>query len=139
MKANALGLVWITVKDFKQAIKFYTEIAGLQIKEVNEEWGWAELEGHEGGMRLGIGKQQPGCQELVAPGGNAVMTLTVDSLEDAIEELQNKGATLIGKMEVVPGHVKMQAVKDTEGNIIQFVEIITANTCATNDHGCGCH
>ena len=41
MRTNSIDLVWIVVKDFKNAVKFYTEVAGLKVVEMKEEWGWA--------------------------------------------------------------------------------------------------
>lgn len=125
MQAKSIGLVWIVVKDFKKAVKFYTEVAGLKLVEENEEWGWAELEGHEGkGMRLGIARSDLKGEDPVQPGQNAVLTITVENIEKAIENAQKQGSVLVGKIEVVPGHVKMQSVRDTEGNLFQFCELI---------------
>jgi predicted enzyme related to lactoylglutathione lyase len=142
MRAKSIGLVWIAVKDFKTAIKFYTEVVGLKIAEMNEEWGWAELEGHEGeGMRLGIAQQRLKGQDPVQPGQNAVLTITVDNIEKASKNLQKQGAKLIGTIEEVPGHVKLQTVKDTEGNCFQLVEVISEEACSTDDrmNSCCCH
>lgn len=136
MKTNSIGLAWITVKDFKNAVKFYTEVAGLKVAEMNEEWGWAELEGHDGsGMRLGIAQHQEGChtdacyESPIKPGQNSVITLTIDNIEQAQKEIQKQGASLIGEIHEVPGHVKMQTVRDAEGNIFQLVEVVAHKSC----------
>lgn len=123
MSAKSLDLVWISVNDFKKAIKFYTEVVGLKLLECNEEWGWAELEGQNGGIKLGIGQYRP-KQDAVEPGQNAVMTFTVENIDQAVKDLRQKGATLIGEIEEVPGHVKMQMVKDVDGNYFHLVEIL---------------
>ncbi len=123
MSAKSLDLVWISVNDFKKAIKFYTEVVGLKLLECNEEWGWAELEGKNGGIKLGIGQHrpQPGAIE---PGQNAVMTFTVENIDHAVKNFRQKGATLVGEIEEVPGHVKMQMVKDVDGNCFHLVETL---------------
>ena len=46
--SKSIDLVWITVSDFSRAVKFYTEVVGLQLLEKNDEWGWAELRGENG-------------------------------------------------------------------------------------------
>ena len=139
MHAKSIGLAWIVVRDIKKAVKFYTEIAGLKLIEMNEEWGWAELEGHEGGgIRMGIAQQRGGDQDPVQPGQNAVLTFTVDNLEDATKDLQSKGTTLVGEVEVVPGHVKLQSVRDTEGNLFQLVEIIAEKSYSNVEHTSSC-
>jgi predicted enzyme related to lactoylglutathione lyase len=138
MKAKSIGLAWIIVKDFKKAVKFYTDVVGLKLKEMNEQWGWAELEGHDGeGMRLGIAQQRSQGQDPIEPGQNAVVTFTVDNIEKAIQNMQKQGAALIGQVEEVPGHVKMQSVRDTEGNFFQLVEILSEVHAPTeHKHSC---
>lgn len=132
MRTQSIGLVWIVVKDFQKAVKFYTEIAGLKIVEINAEWGWAELEGHEGtGMKLGIAQQCEGC-EPIRPGQNGVVTFKVSNIEEACKDLEAQGANLIGKTEEVPGHVKMQTVRDADGNHFQVVEVLS-ETCHSED------
>ena len=126
MKCQSIDLVWITVKDFKKALKFYTEVAGLKVAQANEEWGWAELEGHAGkGMRLGIAQHRPDQKEGVQPGQNGVVTLTVDNIDQARQDLAKQGAKLVGDVLEVPGHVKMQTVQDNDGNTFQIVEDIS--------------
>ena len=139
MRTQSIGLVWIVVKDFKRAVKFYTEVAGLKLIEMNEQWGWAELEGHQGqGMRLGIAQHRPDSQEPIQPGQNGVATFTVDNIEQANKDLVQQGANLVGKVQEVPGHVKMQTVKDADGNVFQIVEVISADTCKTHEKKKSC-
>lgn len=141
MQTKSIGLAWIVVKDFKRAVKFYTEVVGLKLIEMNEEWGWAELEGHEGqGMRLGIAQERLKGEDPIKPGQNAVLTYTVDNLEKAVKNLQKQGAMLLGQPEEVPGHVKMQSVRDTEGNVFQIVEILSekSHSSTSEHHGCCC-
>ncbi len=131
MKPKSMDLVWIVVNDIKKALKFYTETVGLKLKEFHEEFGWAELEGHHGGARIGLAQSQLKEDENVKPGQNAVMTFTVDNLASSIESLKNQGANLVGPMEEIPGHVKMQMVSDSDGNRFQVVEV-----CHTQNHSC---
>lgn len=128
MKIKSVNLAWIVVKDLKKAIKFYTEVVGLKLMEFHEQFGWAELEGHEGGLRIGLGQMQ--AKDGIQPGQNAVITLTVDDIEQAIGNMVSKGAKLIGDVEEVPGHVKMQMVVDEDNNHFQLVELIPATCCS---------
>lgn len=139
IKAKEIGLVWISVKDLQKAVTFYTTVIGLKLLEISEEYGWAELEGHEGGARLGIAQySEDGCP--VKPGQNGVISYTVDHLENAIEELHKQGAVLLGDLEEVPGHVKMQLVQDIDGNIFHIVEVLFEEH-HHHEHGgcCGGH
>lgn len=124
MNLKSMNLAWIVVNDLKKAIKFYTEIVGLKLMELNEQFGWAELEGNEGGARIGLAQVQLKSEDDVQPGQNAVLTFTVHSLEKAIAELLKKGTKLVGGVQEVPGHVKMQTVSDIDGNRFQLVEIL---------------
>ena len=143
MKTKSLGLAWIPVKDFDKAIHFYTEIVGLKLMEMNKEWGWAELEGHEGGSRLGIARYDANSEKEcpVKPGQNAILSFEVDNIEKAVAELQKKGAKFIGDMEEVPGHVKMQLVEDCDGNRIHLTEVIAhhpQSAHSKHEHSGGC-
>lgn len=121
MPAQSMDLAWIVVSDFKAAIKFYTEVVGLKLMEMQEEWGWAELQG-ESGARLGIAKH---CEHTsLGAGQNAVVTFTVKDLDHSKKIMEQKGATCIGDLQEVPGHVRMQLVKDLDGNQFQLVQIL---------------
>ena len=49
MHIDSMDLAWIVVKDLKQAIQYYTETVGLKLMVYDEKFGWAELQGHNGG------------------------------------------------------------------------------------------
>lgn len=127
MKIKEIGLIWIVVKDIKSAVKYYTDVVGLKLMELNEEFGWAELEGHEGGTRLGIAQENR--EEKVLAGQNAVITFTVDNLEKSKEAMVGKGAKCEGDVIEVPGHVKMQTMLDRDGNHFQICELIKHSCC----------
>ncbi len=122
MRVKNIGLSWIVVKNIRDAVKYYTEIVGLKLMELNEEFGWAELEGYEGGSRLGIAQEAP--HEKVKAGQNAVVTFTVEDLEKVKSEMIKKGAKCEGDVIEVPGHVKMQTVVDSDGNRFQICELL---------------
>lgn len=119
MTIEAMDLVWITVKDVKDAVKFYTEVVGLQLMEMSEEWGWAELQG-KNGARLGIGQS---CDKSpISAGDNGIVTFTVKDLDQAKASMMKKGAHCVGEIEEVPGHVRMQMIQDPSGNRFQLVQ-----------------
>lgn len=122
MKVKEMGLSWIVVKDIKAAIQYYTNVVGLKLAEFNEQYGWAELEGHEGGARLGLAQECP--QEKMKAGQNAVVTFTVGDLDKAKSEMVKKGAKFEGEVLEVPGHVKMQTVVDGDGNRFQLCQLL---------------
>jgi predicted enzyme related to lactoylglutathione lyase len=120
MPVQSLELAWVVVSDFKAALKFYTETLGLKVMELSEEYGWAELQGPDGGMRLGLAKQSDNSN--VIAGQNAVVALTVKNIEKTKEELIKKGAKCVGELQVIPGHVKLQMIADADGNLMQLAE-----------------
>lgn len=120
MTAQSMDLAWIVVNDFKAAVKFYTEVVGLQVMDINEEWGWAELQGNNG-ARLGIAKQKE-TSEITA-GQNAIVTFTVKNLDESKAEMVRKGAVCVGVVQDIPGHVRMQLVRDLDGNQFQLVQM----------------
>ncbi len=128
MNLKSIDLIWISVSDLKQAIKFYTETVGLKLMEHHEEFGWAELEGPKGGARLGIAQMQTEKDDVL-PGQNAVLTFSVESLEKANEGMVKNGVKLIGDVQVIPGHVKMQMAADKDGNHFQIVQVLS-HSCA---------
>lgn len=119
MKIKGIFLGWIVVKNMDSAIKFYTQVMGLTLKEHSKEYGWAELSGPDGAI-LGIAQEN---QEFnMKAGTNAVMTITVDNIVKAIEDLKKKGANLQGDVMEIPGEVKLQSLVDADGNMFQIVE-----------------
>jgi predicted enzyme related to lactoylglutathione lyase len=129
MNLKSMNLAWIVVNDLKKAVKFYTETVGLKLNTLDEQFGWAELEGNDGGARIGIAQMKPNSEDGVEPGQNAILTFTVLNLEEAIADLLKKSVKLLGDIQVVPGHVKLQMVADVDGNRFQLVETIV-QSCA---------
>jgi predicted enzyme related to lactoylglutathione lyase len=131
MKTEGICLIWIAVKDIGKAIKFYTEVAGLELKEYHQEFGWAELAGPAGSI-LGLAQENAhanaheNAPDPVQPGTNAVVTIAVKDLAKAKEHFINKGATLSGDVIEIAGHVKIQTFIDADGNTMQLVQKLSA-------------
>jgi predicted enzyme related to lactoylglutathione lyase len=120
MAIKSIDLGWITVSDFAKAKKFFVEHLGLTINSVNEEMGWLELKGKDGGALLGIAKAHE--QETHRPGSNTVLTLKVDDIEKTKQELEAKDVTFLGGILEVPGHVKLATFIDPDKNVFQLVQ-----------------
>ena len=127
MAVKEIGLSWIVVKDVKEAVLYYTEVVGLRLAEFNEEYGWAELEGFEGGSRLGIAQES--AHEPVKAGQNAVVTFTVANLEACRTKMLAQGAELRGDVIEIAGHVKMQTFVDKDGNCFQICQLLHHSCC----------
>lgn len=121
MKTKGIQLAWIIVENLEKAIEFYTKVVGLELKEYHKEFRWAELSGPNGAT-LGIGENTDDCKSPIKVGSNAVVTITVEDLDKALAHFVKHGATLIGGIEEVPGHVRMQTFADKDGNTMQIVQ-----------------
>ncbi|KKQ32317.1 MAG: hypothetical protein US49_C0010G0017 [candidate division TM6 bacterium GW2011_GWF2_37_49] len=122
MTVKKIGLAWIAVSDFKKSNDFFKNVLNLDLCESNEQFGWAEFKGADAGCLLGVAKScdQDPCD--IKPGANAVVTFTVDNLDQSIAELKNKGVEFVGDVFVVPNGPKMIYFKDLDGNVFQLVE-----------------
>jgi predicted enzyme related to lactoylglutathione lyase len=119
---KSIELVWIVVSDLKKARNFFTEQVGLRESKVSEEHGWAELCGQDGGTMLGIAQQSAACD--IAAGSNAIVTITVDNIEETVAEFKKQNVHLIGDIIEIPGHVKMQMFSDNDGNKFQVCQVL---------------
>lgn len=124
MKIKQIGLSWIVTKDFSKAKSFFVDTLGLKIEELNEEYCWMELAGHDGGSILGVGmaSNNPEIPDPIKPGQNAVFTMIVENIDADRKELLAKGVRAIGDIIEIPGHVKMATFLDEDGNHFQLAE-----------------
>ena len=119
MIVKNMGLAWITVSDFSKSKHFFTETLGLKISSVAQEYGWMELQAQSGDFLLGVGKDS--AENVIKPGKNAVVTMTVDNAIAAKTELESKKIK-VSEIQEIPGHVKMAFFQDYDGNYFQLVE-----------------
>lgn len=123
MKNNGMGLVWIVVADLDKAIKYYTEVLGMEVSSIAKEFGWAELKSGDGAV-LGLAQENPEFD--MKAGSNAVMTMKVDNLDESKAELAEKGVSLLGEVQDIPGHCRLQLCADEDGNLFQLVQLLDA-------------
>ena len=122
MNVKSTNLSWVSVDDLEKALHFYKETLGFKELSVSKEYGWAELQGVDGGGVVGLAVKDP--KGPIKPGNNAVVTLTVDNIESELAQLKGKGVRLLGELQEVPGHVKMYLLQDVDGNHLQLVELL---------------
>lgn len=122
MSINKLDLGWVTVSDFKKSKKFFVDTLGLELNSEADEYGWLELQGHLGGAKLGVAQMNE--RESHKPGSNAVLTFTVDNIEQKKRDLESKGVKFTSDIMEVPGHVKLATFVDPDNNTFQLVQVI---------------
>lgn len=114
MAVKKIELISLSVAHFAQAKEFFTQVVGLTIVQDCPEYGWIELRGIDGGTTLGIGKKNEEYGNMDQM--NAVISLTVDDIIATKADFEAKGVKFNGEIMEVPGHVKLAAFTDLEGN-----------------------
>lgn len=117
-----MDLSWIAVSDLKKAVNFFRDVLGLQVREQDDGYGWAELVGTEGGAALGLAQSTDFTP--LQQGHNAIVTFTVDDIKATKAQLQKKGVHFIGELMEVPGEVILQLFSDPDGNKFQLVQLL---------------
>lgn len=118
-----MQLGWVVSNDPAKAQKFFSETLGLTLTSSSPEWGWYEFTGKEGGFTLGVGGSSD--HNPIKAGQNAVISMNVDNVEQAVQVLKERGVNVVGDIMTVPGHVKIATFKDLDDNIFQLVECLS--------------
>lgn len=111
--------LFFNVDDMDQAVAFYRDTLGLEVKYQTNDW--VELEG--GNVTLALrrfGSGPEGRPEL-AVGAGPTLVFEVDELEAAKAELERKGVTFLGGV-FEYGSVKLAAFEDLNGNLLQIYQ-----------------
>jgi predicted enzyme related to lactoylglutathione lyase len=106
---------WFSVNDFEGAKKFYGNVLGL--KKTFEAQEWAEFAGAAGEESIGVAINPHAGKE---PG--ATIVLQVEDIERERQRLETAGVKFEGKIEEVPGIVKLTTFRDPSGNRLQLAE-----------------
>jgi predicted enzyme related to lactoylglutathione lyase len=106
---------WFSAKDFEATKAFYANVLGL--KKTFELQGWAEFAGAEGEPSIGLAANPRAGTEA-----NATVVLRVDNIEAERKRLESKGVNFEGKIEEIPGVVKLATFRDPSGNRLQICQ-----------------
>ena len=108
-------LSWFSVNDFEGAKKFYGNVLGL--KKTFEAPEWAEFAGGEGQETIGVAVNPHAGKE---PG--ATIVLQVEDIERERNRLETAGVKFEGKIEEIPGIVRLTTFRDPSGNRLQLAQ-----------------
>jgi len=115
-----VNVVSITVADWEQAKKFYTEVLEWPVAFASDEAGWWEF-GRENEAHVSIGRwDRPG--PVPSHEGTTTLVLTVDDAHEATRQLRARGIRCDDPM-TIPGMVTYGGFYDPEGNHIQFASM----------------
>jgi predicted enzyme related to lactoylglutathione lyase len=106
---------WFSVNDFEGAKKFYGNVLGL--KKTFEAQQWAEFAGAEGEESIGVAVNPRAGKE---PG--ATIVLRVEDIERECNRLETAGVKFEGRIEEIPGIVKLATFRDPSGNRLQLAQ-----------------
>ncbi len=111
------GIVTVMVSDLPRSVRFYTETLGLALGI--HVPGWAEVKTPEG-FTIGLHPQGEHTAEAGARGAISV-GLGVDSVDDAMATLRDRGVSFRGEPIVSPP-VKLAFFGDPDGNDLYLCE-----------------
>ena len=108
-------LSWFSVNDFEGAKKLYGNVLGL--KKPFEAQEWAEFAGGEGQETIGVAVNPHAGKE---PG--ATIVLQVEDIDRERKRLETAGVKFEGKIEEIPGIVRLTTFRDPSGNRLQLAQ-----------------
>ncbi|MHC4934739.1 MAG: VOC family protein [Planctomycetota bacterium] len=117
------GNITIYVSDFPASLAFYTEALGFPIHHRAGDH-WAEIDAG-GGLRLGLHPATPHAPPPGTPGGMSVGFRVTDTIEAAMEELEERGVLFEGAVQD-DGAVRFVSFCDPDGNALYLFELIDA-------------
>jgi len=118
MLVKKMGLPWITVSNLQKAKDFYVNVMGFEIVEENTNVKWLEVKC--GDSILGVWQAFEGAPDK--PGQNAVITFTVDNLENTKEVLEKQGMIFVNEIAEIPGVFRVMRYADQDGNKFQLYQ-----------------
>ncbi len=110
---TGVATVWLPVTNMQRAIDFYSDT--LDLKATTQKPEWAELEAD--GLKIGLNaheEETPGGE-----GGAVVAFQPSGSIEDAVEELKDKGVEFSDGISDHPWG-RIATFKDPDGNVLQL-------------------
>jgi predicted enzyme related to lactoylglutathione lyase len=112
-----ISVAWFSANDFEEAKKFYGHVLGL--KKTFEMQGWAEFSNAQGEATIGVAANPHNGREA-----GATVVLRVDDVERERKRLEAGGVRFEGKVEEIPGVVKLLTFRDPSGNRLQLCQVL---------------
>lgn len=121
--AKGVTLSCITVSDLEKAKHLFVDLLGLELRDYQEEHNWMEIGGDEGSL-IGVGQESQESCNLKA-GSNAVISIEVYNLENAIKHLKKQKVKFHGEIIEIPHEVKMILFEDFDRNRFFLTEVLS--------------
>ena len=107
-----LDLVVFRVRDWRAAVRFYTEALGFKLVHSVDEDRWAMLELPDGETRIG----------LLGGDGGPRPNVRCDDLAATVDELKRRGVRVTEDLRVSAKGYRVATVVDPEGNELQLYD-----------------
>lgn len=111
-----VNVVYVYIKDWDGAKKFYREILDWPVAWSDEQAGWEEY-GMEGTAHIAINRWD--SDEPIPNGIRSTCVLSVENVQETDLALRARGVKC-GEIVEIPGVVKYGTFYDLEGNRYQF-------------------
>lgn len=105
------------VRDLDQAVQWYQELLGFELKYKMDDLGWCELSTGVEGVNVGLS-----VVEDVDTGGGATLTFGVEDIDAAREHLEGRSVRFDGPTRTIEGMVKLATFYDPDGNTLMFYQ-----------------
>ena len=127
LKVEKVDHIHIYVNDLQKAVEFFSDVLGTKFgATIRDEKTFGLKSAIDPlGLELieGIGPQSPICRHVAKKGeGLAAISFKVANLDEAVEVLQSKGLTLVGRIKL--GHIREAQFhpRDAHGVMIELAE-----------------
>jgi len=110
--------IYVAVKNMDRAVKFYEDIFDVKVSSKDERMSSFEFE------NITFLLYNPKIDnETISNGSNVIPNIQVEDINKMLELIKNKNCEIILPLEKIGKYSLFQA-KDTEGNIIEFYQIV---------------
>jgi predicted enzyme related to lactoylglutathione lyase len=111
----------LSVTDLAKSVKWYQDNLGFRPLYQMEEMGWCELATEVAHVNVGLSQV-----EKAGGPGNAVLTFGVKDIDQARQQLEDKGVRFDGPTRTIEGMVKLATLFDPDDNTLMLYEDIQA-------------
>ena len=110
--------IYVAVKDMDRAVKFYEEIFDVKVSSKDERMSSFDF----GNIAFLLFNPKID-NETVFSGNNVVPNIQVENINQMLELIKSKNCKIVLPLEKIGKYHLFQA-KDTEGNIIEFYQLL---------------
>ena len=108
------------VSDLERSVRFYTEVLGFRVKQVEKQFGYAAFEG--GNISFALAE----TDDATLVGRHTGIGLIVDNIDTVYQALITKGVTFEMPPTKQPWGGILALLKDPDGNIFYLDPMIKA-------------